>query len=114
MQKLLKDRKLEFGKEGDNTLQCRNQLNMDFKNSLTLIARIKARLAEPLPGLPIQLRMAPTFRQQDTHKQHYTKAGVLLLLYERKDGLSVVFMKRPEYEGVHGGQISFPGGKQEI
>lgn len=25
----------------------------------------------------------------------------------------MVFIKRPEYEGVHGGQIAFPGGKVE-
>ena len=29
------------------------------------------------------------------------------------DQCITVFMQRPDYNGVHGGQISFPGGKQE-
>jgi 8-oxo-dGTP pyrophosphatase MutT (NUDIX family) len=32
-------------------------------------------------------------------------------LYPREDALYTVFIKRPEYEGYHSGQISLPGGK---
>jgi len=42
-----------------------------------------------------------------------TKSSVLLLLYPWMDEIYTVFMLRPDYGGVHGGQISFPGGKYE-
>ncbi len=40
-------------------------------------------------------------------------SGVLLLLYPVGEDLFMVFIQRPEYGGVHAGQISLPGGKQE-
>ena len=40
-------------------------------------------------------------------------ASVLILLFPYKGSVYTVFMQRPDYNGVHGGQISFPGGKQE-
>jgi 8-oxo-dGTP pyrophosphatase MutT (NUDIX family) len=40
-------------------------------------------------------------------------AAVLILLYPDRDSVYTVFMQRHDYAGVHGGQISFPGGKQE-
>ena len=40
-------------------------------------------------------------------------ASVLVPFYETEDGLSLVFMMRPDYPGVHGAQISFPGGKRD-
>ncbi|MFP3981921.1 MAG: NUDIX hydrolase [Desulfobacterales bacterium] len=40
-------------------------------------------------------------------------ASVLIPFYPAPEGLSLVFMKRPDYPGVHGDQISFPGGGKE-
>ncbi|MGE5421275.1 MAG: NUDIX hydrolase [Chloroflexota bacterium] len=40
-------------------------------------------------------------------------AGVLILLWPENRRIHTVFMQRPDYLGFHGGQISFPGGKQE-
>ena len=40
-------------------------------------------------------------------------AAVLILLFPDKGSIHTVFMQRPDYDGVHGGQISFPGGKKE-
>ena len=39
--------------------------------------------------------------------------GVLLLLYCAGETLHLVLTKRPDYDGVHGGQVSFPGGRHE-
>lgn len=39
--------------------------------------------------------------------------GVLLLLYPHDGELYVVLTQRPDYPGVHSGQISFPGGRHE-
>ena len=41
------------------------------------------------------------------------KAAVLAHLFEGSQGLELLFMKRPPYDGTHGGQISFPGGRTE-
>lgn len=41
------------------------------------------------------------------------KAAVLACLFEGPEGLELLFMKRPIYDGTHGGQISFPGGRRE-
>ena len=76
-----------------------------------LIHKIKDRLTHPLPGPDAQFRMVPSFRLAVTKTAVTAKAGVLLFLYPKSDEWHIVFMKRPDYEGTHGGQISFPGGK---
>ncbi len=43
----------------------------------------------------------------------FKKASVLIPFYPQTNGLSVIFMKRPDYPGPHGGQISFPGGAKD-
>ncbi|MEE4215273.1 MAG: CoA pyrophosphatase, partial [Bacteroidales bacterium] len=40
-------------------------------------------------------------------------AAVLILLYPVKNKICTLFIQRPVYDGVHSGQISFPGGKME-
>lgn len=40
-------------------------------------------------------------------------SAVMLLLYERNGELHLVFTLRHQYDGVHSGQMSFPGGKRE-
>jgi len=41
------------------------------------------------------------------------KGGVLLLLYPADDEIFFPLIRRPHYEGVHGGQMALPGGKYE-
>lgn len=41
------------------------------------------------------------------------KGAVLALFYPVEETPHLALIQRPEYEGVHGGQISFPGGKVE-
>jgi len=52
-----------------------------------------------------EIRLAP-----DGFKQ----ASVLIPFYPDPDGLSLVFMKRPDGPGPHDGQISFPGGARDL
>jgi 8-oxo-dGTP pyrophosphatase MutT (NUDIX family) len=74
-------------------------------------------LCEPLPGWEAQVSM--TSRSPERIKDHIRmppdpkKAGVLIPLFPYEDEAGIIFMKRPEYEGVHSGQISFPGGRVE-
>jgi 8-oxo-dGTP pyrophosphatase MutT (NUDIX family) len=77
------------------------------------IAGLKAACTGPLPGLPAQMRMAPSVIRPGKSALPVRDSGVLILLYPSGEGLSMVFMKRPEYSGPHSGQISFLGGKSE-
>jgi 8-oxo-dGTP pyrophosphatase MutT (NUDIX family) len=81
------------------------------------VARLKLEIEKGLPGTDVQWQMAssdrfvkdfPRFPGKDARD-----ASVLILLYPHNGSIHTVFMQRPDYNGVHGGQISFPGGKKE-
>jgi 8-oxo-dGTP pyrophosphatase MutT (NUDIX family) len=82
-----------------------------------IIPLLEKKLQQPLPGEVAQYRMAPTYRPRMT-KEEITAmnpriSGVMLLLYERANELHIVFTQRKSYDGVHSGQMSFPGGKKD-
>jgi 8-oxo-dGTP pyrophosphatase MutT (NUDIX family) len=54
-------------------------------------------------------------KHQPTHVPSSSRvpASVLIPYYPHPEGLSLIFMKRPDYPGVHGDQISFPGGRKD-
>ncbi|MEL0083828.1 MAG: CoA pyrophosphatase [Gammaproteobacteria bacterium] len=73
----------------------------------TAVAAQQKMMPVPANGKP---RAWPPLR--DDHR----KAAVLFLLYPARqpaDGLNLVFIQRPDYDGTHGGQISLPGGRLE-
>ncbi len=57
----------------------------------------------PRPDMEAVLRMDPPPRE----------SAVLALLYPRGQQAHVLLMLRPEYNGVHSGQVAFPGGRRE-
>lgn len=72
-----------------------------------------------LPGLEAQIMMAPTDRRDDIRSMGIGSSpvlsGVLFLIYPLDDGSAgTVLIQRPKYNGVHSGQISFPGGRYEV
>lgn len=78
---------------------------------------IREALRKGLPGTSVQWMMAssdrmlkdfPTVPGPDARV-----AAVLILLWPENGRIHTVLMQRPDYLGFHGGQISFPGGKQE-
>ena len=81
------------------------------------VARLKTELQKGLPGTDIQWQMASSDRFVKNFPRVPGKdarvAAVLILLYPFKGSIYTVFMQRHDYDGVHGGQISFPGGKHE-
>ncbi len=89
---------------------------MKFDNSF--IAKLSEKLTGVLPGEEAQFRMAPSYRprlsKETIAQQNPRLGGVMLLLYEKPDGLHIVFTLRKEYKGVHSGQMSFPGGKKDV
>lgn len=81
------------------------------------VKKLKLRLQHGLPGIQAQQKMAPSVRLiKEFEEDEYPdakKASVLVLFYPYKNEIYTVLMKRPDYAGVHSGQISFPGGKIE-
>lgn len=78
---------------------------------------LRQEILKDLPGTEVQWEMASSDRMMRNFPRTPGKdaraASVLILLYPLKGSVYTVFMQRPDYNGVHGGQISFPGGKQE-
>ena len=84
----------------------------------SFIDRLRKSLSLELPGTDVQWEMASSDRRIDDFPrkaQADTRQGaVMILLYPHLSRLWTLFIQRPVYNGVHSGQISFPGGKKEI
>jgi 8-oxo-dGTP pyrophosphatase MutT (NUDIX family) len=78
-----------------------------------VIRQLQTRLALPLPGQEAQFRMAHLQRIAEMPmRDDVRNAAVLLLLYQKDDAWHLVFIRRKSITGdIHGGQISFPGGR---
>jgi 8-oxo-dGTP pyrophosphatase MutT (NUDIX family) len=78
---------------------------------------LRTEIKKGLPGTEIQWQMASSDRMvrnfPRTPGPDAKVAAVLILLFPDKGSVHTVLMQRPDYKGVHGGQISFPGGKKE-
>jgi 8-oxo-dGTP pyrophosphatase MutT (NUDIX family) len=78
-----------------------------------LTARLKLELPsalahDPLRAVPVGA-IKPKFKSE-----HPPRPGsVLILLYEVDGEIKFPLIKRPDYAGTHGGQVSLPGGKTE-
>jgi len=74
-------------------------------------------LAQPRPGRPAQMRMAPRPRPGDVFpippEIQPKEAGVLILLYPDADDWRFILTRRTDTLEMHKGQISLPGGAQE-
>jgi 8-oxo-dGTP pyrophosphatase MutT (NUDIX family) len=81
------------------------------------IVKLKQQLAKPLPGEAAQYRMASPQRQSIKEYLSFAKdpkhGAVLILLYPVEEKIYTLLMLRPDEQGVHSGQVSFPGGKYE-
>jgi 8-oxo-dGTP pyrophosphatase MutT (NUDIX family) len=81
------------------------------------ISKLKTELSKELPGTAVQWEMSSLHRLANKFPylpgEDARVAAVLILLYPVIGSIHTVFMQRPDYDGVHGGQISFPGGKKE-
>ena len=82
-----------------------------------LIGILSDRLTGPLPGRSAQLKMSSLKRIRELMRfatpDDARQSSVLILLYPYCGTTGLVLMQRPDYRGVHGGQISLPGGKRE-
>jgi 8-oxo-dGTP pyrophosphatase MutT (NUDIX family) len=87
---------------------------MDF---WSVVNMLKQGIKQPLPGEKAQRGMSP--KPVDSRKfssdipTTHRKGSVLILFYPNEDKAFFPLIKRPEYLGIHSGQIAFPGGKME-
>lgn len=90
-------------------------MNDQFDNHF--LSLLKQGLKSPLPGKEAQYHMAPFGREDEgaisVAREKARMSAVLILFYEHQTRLRLILIKRPNYRGVHGGQVSFPGGKIE-
>ncbi len=81
------------------------------------LEHLREALAGDLPGSISHLRMASRVRRSEMKFKYNTEgavpSSVLILLYPVDGRLHSVFILRQTYDGVHSGQVSFPGGRQE-
>ena len=80
------------------------------------ITTLYTKLQEPLPGKSAHLKLAPYRKSTfdlDLEKFNPKLASTLLLFYQDNLKIKFALIQRPDYSGTHGGQISFPGGKNE-
>lgn len=79
-----------------------------------LIEQLKKRLYKPLPGTKAHAAMCPVGRGLERlNGSNPRKSAVLILLYCLNGILKTTLIKRSEYDGIHSGQLAFPGGKQD-
>jgi 8-oxo-dGTP pyrophosphatase MutT (NUDIX family) len=83
----------------------------------TFAELLKKTISGGLPGTEVQWQMASSDRMiknfPRTPEKDARIAAVLILLYPDKGSVCTVLIQRPDYDGIHSGQISFPGGKKE-
>jgi 8-oxo-dGTP pyrophosphatase MutT (NUDIX family) len=77
------------------------------------ISLLEQELTAPLPGPQAQLIMSPSGRRPVPGDTPLKNSGVLILIYPYRELLHLIFIKRAEYNGIHSGQVSFPGGMYE-
>lgn len=90
----------------------------DGEFSLSQLTRyLQERLQQPLPGVAAHEAMFPASAGSMRSRYRATlpirQGSVLLLLFQEAGDIYFPLIKRPAYTGVHGGQISLPGGKAE-
>lgn len=86
-------------------------------NLPVFIEQLKMELAVGLPGIEAQMSMMPPQRRRIVPSEETIakarRAGVCLLLYMKQEKWHTVLIRRTSYEGVHSGQMAFPGGTYE-
>jgi len=82
-----------------------------------LLPKLEMALKGPLPGSSAHAKMInydrPSIERVLQKSVNATPSAVLVLLYPKNERLHTLLMLRTPYEGVHGSQVSFPGGKKE-
>lgn len=70
-----------------------------------------------LPGESAHELMMPLKRQRSSVAKsqavEYRESAVSIVLHPYQNQLRCILIQRPQYDGAHSGQVSFPGGKRD-
>ncbi len=80
-----------------------------------LTDHLRQRLQEPLPGEAAHRLMASSARTRlgIRPNERTRRSAVLILFYPYQNEIYLPLILRPQYDGVHAGQMAFPGGRVE-
>ncbi len=82
------------------------------------ISTLREKIKGDLPGYTAHHPMMSYTRAQPSEARQMNpparESAVMMLLYRKENDWYTAFMKRPDGDSAHSGQISFPGGKQEV
>lgn len=89
---------------------------MDFQYFLEFVPNL---VEASLPAKEAHVKMAPferieSLRNVNIENANPRMAAVMMLFYPKNGVTHLVLIVRNSYEGVHSGQIAFPGGKYEM
>jgi 8-oxo-dGTP pyrophosphatase MutT (NUDIX family) len=77
----------------------------------------KEELVHHLPGEKAHLRMSPSNRPISSsalkNAIEVRDSAVAIVIFKKDNQLECILTQRADYEGNHGGQVSFPGGKKD-
>lgn len=76
---------------------------------------LRQRLQKPLPGEAAHQKMASAARYRLGIKpnERTRRSAVLICFYPFQNSIYLPLILRPQYDGVHAGQMAFPGGRME-
>jgi len=77
------------------------------------INKLTQQLALPLPGEVAFQKMSIPSRSIWKPNEKTRKSAVLILFYKHLNDIYIPLILRPKYDGVHAGQMAFPGGRFE-
>ncbi len=84
--------------------------------SSTFIVKLIEEIKNGIPGEEAHAKMSPIKRPISDLLKESSKikeSAVALILYRNEREIECILIQRPEYDGNHSGQISFPGGKKD-
>lgn len=86
-----------------------------IKSFCSFIGQLEGKLKKPLPGQEAHRIMEASLASYLGVKpnEKTRRSAVLLLIYPVNDEVYFPLILRAAYDGVHSGQIAFPGGKYE-
>ncbi|MBD2704338.1 CoA pyrophosphatase [Spirosoma sp. BT702] len=76
---------------------------------------LRQRLQRPLPGEAAHRKMASSnrYRMGIKPNERTRRSAVLICFYPYQQSVYLPLILRPQYDGVHAGQMAFPGGRME-
>lgn len=81
------------------------------------LRQIKVAFSHILPGASAHHTFSPGKRPLSRNEveniHEYRAAAVAIVCFPKGKKVHIILTQRPDYDGTHGGQISFPGGKME-